>query len=187
MDNPRQDKVAVVAEVQARLQSAEAAILTEYRGMSVAQISRLRRQLRESGGEYKVYKNTLVRFAARNLQMELDDLLVGPTAIAFVDAKLDGSTGDIAGVAKTLRTFAREVPALVVKGGVLGTKAIGAEDARALADMPSREQILAQLAGLIEAPLSQVAGLLAAVPRDIAYAVQALVDRRKHEPEPEAA
>jgi large subunit ribosomal protein L10 len=187
MDNPREEKVAVVAEVQARLEAAEAAIITEYRGMTVAQISNLRRQLREAGGEYKVYKNTLVRFAARNLQMELDDLLVGPTAIAFVNAKDDGSAADLAGVAKALRSYSREVPALVVKGGVLGTRAIGAEDARALADMPTREQILAQIAGLIEAPLSQVAGLLAAVPRDIAYAVQALVDARGGEPEPEAA
>jgi large subunit ribosomal protein L10 len=141
-------------------------------------MSSLRRQLRASGGEYRVYKNTLVRIAANNLELGLDDLLVGPTAIAFVGAKLDGSDGDIAGVAKALRSYSREVPALIVKGGVLGRRAITAEDARNLADMPSREELLSQLAGLLEAPLSQVANLLEAPIRDIAYAVQALTDKQ---------
>jgi large subunit ribosomal protein L10 len=178
MDNPKPEKVEVVAEVQAKLASAEAAIITEYRGMTVAQMSGLRRQLRDQGGEYRVYKNTLVRIAANNLDIELDDLLVGPTAIAFVGAKADGSAGDIAAVAKALRGFAREVPALVIKGGVLGTRTIDAEGARALADLPSREQVLAQFAGLLEAPLSQLASLLAAPARDIVYAVQALIDKQ---------
>jgi len=178
MDNPRPEKVEVVAEVQAKLASAEAAIITEYRGMTVAQMSGLRRQLRDQGGEYRVYKNTLVRIAANNLDLELDELLVGPTAIAFIGAKADGSAGDIAGVAKALRGFSREVPALVIKGGVLGTRTIDADGARALADMPSREQVLAQFAGLLEAPLSQMASLLAAPARDIAYAVQALIDKQ---------
>lgn len=178
MDNPRPEKVAVVEEVQERLAAAEAAIITEYRGMTVAQMSGLRRQLRDQGGEYRVYKNTLVRIAAHNLDLELDELLVGPTAIAFVGTKADGAAGDIAAVAKTLRSFSRDVPALIVKGGVLGTRTIGAEDARALADMPSREQVLAQLAGLLEAPLSQMASLIEAPVRDIAYAVQALVDKQ---------
>lgn len=183
MDNPRPEKVAVVADVQARLGAAEAVILTEYRGMTVAQMSNLRRQLRELGGEYRVYKNTLVRFAARNLDIEIDELLIGPTALAIVGTKADGTAGDIAGVAKVLRSYARDVPALVVKGGVLGTTAIDADGARALADMPSREQVLSQIAGLFEAPLSQVAGLLDAVPRTFVYAVQALIDRQGGEPE----
>jgi large subunit ribosomal protein L10 len=178
MDNPRPEKVAVVTEVQEKLASAEAAIITEYRGMTVAQMSGLRRQLRDQGGEYCVYKNTLVRIAANNLELQLDELLVGPTAIAFVGTKPDGSAGDIAGVAKALRGFTRDVPALIIKGGVLGSRTISADDARALADMPSREQVLAQLAGLLEAPLSQLAGLLDAPLRDIAYAVQALVDKQ---------
>ena len=100
MDNPRPEKVAVVAEVQEKLAASEAAIITEYRGMTVAQMSGLRRQLRDQGGEYCVYKNTLVRIAANNLELQLDELLVGPTAIAFVGTKPDGSAGDIAGVAK---------------------------------------------------------------------------------------
>jgi large subunit ribosomal protein L10 len=189
VDNPRPEKVAIVNEVQERIAASDAVILTEYRGMTVGQISNLRRQLRESGGEYKVYKNTLVRFAARNLEIDIDALLTGPTAIAFIGAKADGSEGDIAGVAKTLRTYAREVPALVVKGGVLGRSAIDAEGARALADMPTRSQVLSQIAGLLQAPLTGLAGLLDAVPRTFLYAVQARIDQQGGEPagETEAA
>ena len=181
MENPRPEKVAVVEEVQGKLANSEAAIITEYRGMTVAQMSNLRRQMRDAGGEYCVYKNTLVRIAANNLELSLDELLVGPTAIAFVGAKADGSAGDIAAVANALRSFSRDVPALIVKGGVLGTRTIDAEDAKNLADMPSREQVLAQIAGLLEAPLSQMASLLEAPVRDIAYAVQALVDKQDGE------
>jgi large subunit ribosomal protein L10 len=183
VDNPRPEKVAIVREVQERLAAADAAILTEYRGLNVAQISRLRRQLRESGGEYKVYKNTLVRFAARNLDMDLDDLLTGPTAIAFIGRQADGTPGDPVGVAKTLRAYAREVPALVVKGGVMGTTPLSAEDARALADMPPREQVLAEIAGMLTAPAQQIAGLVDAAVRDVAYATRALIDRQGGEPE----
>ena len=85
MDNPRPEKVAVVDEVRERFESAEAALLTEYRGLDVAAMAELRRALRAAGGEYKIYKNTLVRFAARDLGLEIEDLLTGPTAIAFVD------------------------------------------------------------------------------------------------------
>lgn len=183
MDDPRPEKVAIVAEVQGRLDEAQAAILTEYRGMNVAQMTRLRRQLRESGGEYTVYKNTLVRFAARNLDIDIDDLLTGPTAIAFVNRKADGSPGDPVGVAKTLRTYAREVPALVVKGGVMGRSRLTADDARALADLPPRSQVLAEVAGLFTATAGQIAGLVDAAARDVVYAVQALVDSRGGAPD----
>ena len=115
MENPRPAKVAVVDEVRQRLSSSGAAILTEYRGLNVAEMARLRRSLREAGGQYKIYKNSLVRFAVRELGLEeLEQMLLGPTAIAFVD-------GDAAAVAKSLRDFSRTNPALVIKGGVLGT------------------------------------------------------------------
>jgi large subunit ribosomal protein L10 len=187
VDNPRPEKVAIVSEVQGKLASANTAILTEYRGMTVAQITRLRRQLRESGCEYKVYKNTLVRFAARKLEIDIDELLHGPTAIAFVDRKADGTPGDPVGVAKTLRSYSREVPALVVKGGVMGRSALSADDARALADMPSREQTLAEIAGLFTSPAQQIAGLVDAAVRDVLYAVQALIDKQGGAPEESAA
>ena len=172
MDNPRPAKVAVVDEVRQRLTSSDAAILTEYRGLNVAEMARLRRALREAGGNYKIYKNSLARFAVRELGLEeLEAMLLGPTAIAFVD-------GDAAAVAKALRDFSRTNPALVIKGGVLGTTVLSAADAGALAELPSRDQLLAQLAGAMAAPLQQLAGLLAAVPRNFAYGIRALAEKQ---------
>ena len=105
-----------------------------------------------SGGEYKIYKNTLVRFAARDLGLELDELLTGPTAIAFITEKPDGTPGDAVDVAKALRDFAKTNPSLVVKGGVLGTKPLTADEAQALAEVEPREVLLAKLAGALAAP-----------------------------------
>jgi large subunit ribosomal protein L10 len=171
LDNPRPEKVAVVDEVKDRLRSSSAAILTEYRGMKVGDLSTLRRSLRAQGGDYKIYKNTLVRFAVKDLGLdELESMLVGPTAIAFVD-------GDAVGVAKALRDYSRTNPLLVVKGGVLGESVLSAADAAALADIPPREVLLARFAGLLAAPLQQFAGLLQAVPRNFAYGLKALIDQ----------
>jgi large subunit ribosomal protein L10 len=172
MDNPRPEKVAVVDEVRERLTSSSAVLLTEYRGLKVSEIAELRRNLRTAGGDYKVYKNTLVRFAVRELGIEgVEELLVGPTALAFVE-------GDAAAVAKALRDYGRTNPALVLKGGVLGSKTLSADEAKALADLPSREVLLARLAGGLAAPLQQLAGLLQALPRNMAYGLQALVDQK---------
>jgi len=172
MENPRPAKVAVVNEVRDRLSSSDGAILTEYRGLNVSDLAALRRALREAGGQYKIYKNTLVRFAVRELGLnELEDMLLGPTAIAFVD-------GDAARVAKSLRDFARANPNLVIKGGILGTTVLSAKDAAALAELPSREQLLAQLAGAMAAPLQQLAGLLKALPQNFAYALRAVAEQQ---------
>jgi large subunit ribosomal protein L10 len=194
MENPRPEKVAVVDEVRERLGSSSAALLTEYRGLDVAAISDLRRALRAVGGEYKIYKNTLVRFAARDLGLELEDLLTGPTAIAFITERPDGTAGDAVDVAKALRDFARGNPSLVVKGGVLNTRPLSADEARALADVEPREVLLAKLAGLLAAPMVQFAGLLEALPRNFAYGLAALIDQKggvpdepAAAPEPEAA
>ena len=177
VDNPRPEKVAVVDEVKERLESADAAILTEYRGLTVKEIATLRRSLTDAGGDYKIYKNTLVRFAVRDKGIEgLEDLLVGPTAIAFVD-------GDAAAVAKALRDFARTNPNLVVKGGLLGTGVLTAAETTALAELPSREVLLARLAGGIAAPLQQFAGLLQALPRNMAYGLKALIEKGGGVPE----
>lgn len=180
MENPRPEKVAVVEEVRGKFSAASAAVLTEYRGLNVAAISQLRRQLREAGGEYKIYKNTLVRFATHDLGLEIDELLTGPTAITFIE-------GDAAAVAKALRDYARTNPALVVKGGLLGTKQLSADQIRALAELPSREVLLSQLAGAIAAPMQQFAGLLQALPRNFAYGLKALIEDRGGVPEPEVA
>ena len=130
MENPRPEKVAVVDEVRERFTSASAALLTEYRGLDVSALGELRRALREAGGDYKVYKNTLVRFAAREAGLEIEELLTGPTAIAFVGERPDGAPGDAVLVAKALRDFARTNPALVVKGGVMDDRSLSADDAR---------------------------------------------------------
>ncbi len=177
MENPRAEKVALVDEVRSRLSSSSAAILTEYRGLKVSELAGLRRALRQAGGEYKIYKNTLVRFAVRDLELAaLEPLVEGPTAIAFVD-------GDAATVAKALRDFARTNPHLVVKGGLLGQNVLSAADAGALADLPSRDRMLAQLAGAFAAPLQQFASLLQAAPQNLAYGLRALLDQRGGVPE----
>ena len=116
MDNPRAEKVAVVAEVREKLAGAQAALLADYRGLSVKDMSALRQSLAAAGPPCPVYKNTLVRFAARDLGIQdLEPLLTGPTAITFVD-------GDAAAAAKALRDFSRTNPLLIVKGGLLGDK-----------------------------------------------------------------
>ncbi len=171
MENPRPEKVAVVDEVRGKFADSDAALLTEYRGLTVKDLADLRSSIRENGGEYKVYKNTLVRFAVRELNLnDLEDQLTGPTAIAFVK-------GDAAAVAKSLRDFAKTNQNLVVKGAVLGDKALTAKEATALADLPSREVLLAQIAGLLAAPMSGFASLLQALPRNFAYGLKALVDQ----------
>jgi large subunit ribosomal protein L10 len=180
LENPRPEKVAVVDEVKERLGSSSAALLTEYRGLSVSALAQLRRQLRDAGGEMKVYKNTLVRFAARDLDLEIDELLTGPTAIAFVD-------GDPVNVAKALRDFAKTNPALVVKGGLLGDKPLSAAETQALADVEPREVLLAKLAGAMAAPMVQFAGLLQALPRNFAYGLKALIEQQGGAPEAPAA
>ena len=167
---PRSEKVAVVDEVKNRLSSSSAALLTEYRGLTVKDIATLRRALRDAGGEYKIYKNTLVRFAVQELGLtDLEGLLTGPTAITFVDT-------DAAAVAKALRDFGRTNPHLVVKGGLLGGNVLTPADANALAELPSRDVLLARIAGGLAAPLQQFAGLLQALPRNFAYGLKALID-----------
>ena len=171
MENPRPEKVAVVDEVKSRLRESDAAILTEYRGLTVKDLAQLRSSLREMGTEYKIYKNTLVRFAVRDLDLaDLEQSLTGPTAIAFVK-------GDAAAAAKSLRDFAKTNPKLVVKGGVLGDKLLSAEEAAALAELPSREVLLSQIAGLFAQPMQQFAGLLQALPRNFAYGLKALAEK----------
>jgi large subunit ribosomal protein L10 len=171
MDNPRPEKVAVVEEVREHFRNSDAAILTEYRGLKVKDLATLRRSLRPNGGEYKIYKNTLVTLAARDASLEdIEPMLRGPTGIAFVK-------GDAAAVAKALRDYARTNPLLVIKGGVLGEKVLSSSEATALAELPSREVLLAQLAGAFAAPLQQLGGLLQALPRNLAYGLAALRDK----------
>ncbi len=175
-------KAEVIEEITGKLRDADAAVLTEYRGLTVTQIAELRAALRPTGTEYKIYKNTLVRRAASDAGFgeQLEALLAGPVAVAFVK-------GDAASAAKALREFARATPALVVKGGVLGERSLSTGDVEALADLPSRDQLLSQIAGLFQAPLAQTAGVLEALLRDTVGLVGALIDKQGGAPETPAA
>jgi large subunit ribosomal protein L10 len=186
VENPRPEKVAVVDEVRERLENAEATVLTEYRGLNVPAMARLRDELRAAGGEVKIYKNTLVRFAARDLGLEIDDLLTGPTAIAFAPKGADGTPGDAVAIAKAVRRYAGENEALVIKGGLLGTTRLSTDEVKALADVAPREQLLSEIAGLFAAPMQQFAGLLDAVPRGFVYALNALIEKQGGAPAEDA-
>lgn len=171
----RPEKVAVVAEIRERLADADAAVLTEYRGLKVTQLAELRGSLRPAGTDFKIYKNTLARLAAEEAGLaELIPLLQGPTAIAFVK-------GDAVLAAKALRDFGKTHDALVVKGGLLGTDVLAASDISALAEVAPRDVLLARLAGGLQAPLVKAASLFGALQRKTAYAFQALIEKRASE------
>jgi large subunit ribosomal protein L10 len=171
MDNPRPEKVAVVEEVRGRFDASSAAVLTEYRGLGVSAMAELRRVLRVAGADYKVYKNTLVKLAVTGRQDQLLDLLSGPVGIAFV-------SGEISAVAKALRDYARANPALVLKGGLHGDGLLSAQELGALADLPSREVLLSRFAAGLAAPMQQLAGLMQALPRNLAYGLKQLLEQR---------
>ena len=175
----RPDKAAAVAELTDAFRESSAAVLTEYRGLTVAQLKELRRSL-AGNATYAVVKNTLTKIAAKQAGVDtLDPLLEGPSAIAFI-------TGDPVEVAKSIRDFGRNHPLLVVKGGVLDGKALSAEEVRKLADLESREVLLAKLAGAMKASLSQAVGLFAAPLSQAARLLAALEEQKRSEPQPAA-
>lgn len=177
MENPRPQKVQVIDEVKEKLSASNAVLVSEYRGLSVTELSTLRRNLRSSGGVYKVYKNTLVRRAASEAGYDFGDTLLGPTALTFAGDTPEGGRGDVVGVAKALKEFAKDSPNLVIKGGILDGQFLDAEAISALAEVEPREVLLAKLAGGLAAPMVQFAGLLQAIPRNFAYGLAALIDQ----------
>ena len=178
MENPRPDKAAVVTEVRNKLEGADAVLLTEYRGLTVGELATLRSALRPAGGEYKVYKNTLVRLAARELGIDIDDALTGPTALAFVSTKADGTAGDISTVAKAITEFAKSQPLLILKGGLLGEKVLDAAGVKALASLPTAPEIYSRLAGAVNGNARGLASVVSGVGRSLAYVLQAAIDAR---------
>lgn len=165
-------KAAVVEEIRAKLAGSDAALLTEYRGLTVTEIAGLRDVLRPTATEYKVFKNTLARRAAQEAGLdELIPMLEGPVAIAFIQ-------GDAVPAAKALRDYAKATPALQIKGGLLGPRILFVDDVEALADLPPRDILLARLAAGMQAPLTKAAGLFQAFTRNMAYGVKALIDLR---------
>jgi large subunit ribosomal protein L10 len=178
---PRPDKVAVVDEVSQSLTGSTATVLTEYRGLSVDDLAELRARLRESDASYRVVKNTLTRLAAREAGFDIpNDLLVGPTAITFC-------AGDPVAAAKVLRAFSKEHPGLVIKGGVLDGRVLDAAETTQLADLESREQLLARFAGLMQAIIAQPARLAQANLSKLARLFAALQDKKADEPQDVAA
>ena len=170
----RPDKVAAVGEIADEFRGASASVVTEYRGLSVAQLTALRRALGPDV-TYRVAKNTLVKRAAEDAGVDgLDALLTGPTAIAFV-------TGEPVDAAKALRDFARANQALVIKGGFMDGNALSVDEVNRIADLESREVLLAKLAGAMKGNLSKAAGLFAAPASQVARLAQALADKRAAE------
>lgn len=183
---PRPEKVEAVESIKNRLEAARAVFLTEYAGLSVKQQQDLRRGLRSGGAEYQVVKMTLARRAAAELEMEaIDELLVGPTALAYAN-------DDPVSAAKALKDFAKDNEQLVIKGGMLRGVFLPPEKIAELADIEPRDVLLAKIAGAAKAPLSNMAGLMAAFTRNAATVFAQLVEKRQdaapqaEEPEPQA-
>ena len=171
----RPEKVAVVDEVKDMFSSSSAAVLTEYRGLTVAELEQLRKELMSAGATYKIYKNTLVKRAIDGTSGEpLGSMLEGPNALAFCNS----DQSDISSVAKILKTFAGNNPNLVIKGGMHDGEVVTGEQLLDIAELPSRDVLLAQLASAMAAPLYRMASLLAAIPRNFAYGLKAVIDSR---------
>jgi large subunit ribosomal protein L10 len=171
----RAERQAAVAEIAEKFSTSSGALLTEYRGLTVGELKTLRRSLGENAN-YGVVKNTLTKIAAKQSGIEgFDDLLTGPTAIAFIK-------GDVVEAAKGLRDFAKANPNLVIKGGYLDGKAIDAAEVGKLADLESREVLLAKLAGAFTASLSQALYAFNALPSKTAQLAAALEAKAAEDP-----
>jgi large subunit ribosomal protein L10 len=169
------EKVAAVAELTERFQTSSGAVLANYRGLSVAQLAELRRAL-DGHANFAVVKNTLTKIAATEAGVadQLGDLLIGPSAIAFV-------RGDVVEAAKGLRAFARANPALEIKGGIIDGKAMTPAEIDRLADLESRDVLLAMLAGAMKASMARAAATMAALPTQMARLAAALEAKRAAE------
>lgn len=171
----RPEKAAKVTELSDKFSTSAAAVLTEYRGLTVKDLQKLRRSLGEDA-TYAVAKNTLTALAAKDAGIEgLDETLTGPTAIAFI-------SGDVATVTKGLRDFAKAHPSLAIKGGVMDGKILDATTVLKLADLESREVLLAKLAGALKANLSKAAYAFAAPASKLARVMGALETKAQDDP-----
>jgi large subunit ribosomal protein L10 len=158
----REEKVQTINEIATKLRESQTTVVADYRGLTVAQVTELRKQLREAGVEFKVYKNSLTRLAtAKENLTELDQYLTGPNAIAFC-------TTDVIAPAKVLAEFAKKNEKLEIKGGVIEGKVVGAEQIKALASLPSREGLLSMLLSVLQAPI-----------RNFALAVKAVAEQKE--------
>ncbi len=168
----KEAKGKVVSALAELLSSSKATFVADYRGMDVEAVNKLRGDLRQLGVDYRVAKNTLLRLAAKGTAAEcLNDCLQGPTAVAF-------TAEDVAGPAKILADLSRDSKFFEIKGGFMDGKLLSVEDIKALADLPSREVLLAKLLGSINAPATNFVGVLAAVPRSLVRVLAAIQDQK---------
>jgi len=168
-------KKQVVEEIKERLEKTQVAVLADYRGLNVAEVTELRAKLREAGVDFKVLKNTLTRLVANEVGLEgLDPYLEGPTAIAF-------GIDDPVVPAKVLSDYAKTHKALEIKAGILEKKVIDANGVKALADLPSREVLLAKVMGAMQSPLYGFAGSLQGLLRNLVYVLDAVKEKKAAE------
>lgn len=160
---PRPEKVTQVEGLEARLRKAAVVILTDFRGLTVGEITQLRGRLREAGAEYRVVKNRLLGIAVQSSGLPgLGKMLEGPTAVAF-------TSGDPVAVAKIIQDFSRQSRKLGIKGSIVSGQVYDEIKTRAMADLPGRQELLAMAVGSIAAPLSGLARALSALPRNLVY------------------
>lgn len=164
----REEKALVVAELKEKFGSAQAAVITDYRGLDVARVTKLRAKLREAGVEYKVIKNTLAKLAVQDTELsELQQHLQGPTAVAF-------SYNDPVAAAKIISEFAKDNKELEIKAGILEGKVIDLAGVKALADLPSREVLIAQVLAGIQAPITGFVNVMQGNVRNLVYVLEAI-------------
>lgn len=169
---PTVNKQEVVAEIKGRFSDSEAVLLIDYRGLTVKQLSTLRANIRETGGEMTIYKNSLTEIAMRELALpSMESLLEGPSAFVFV-------AGDPVATAKALATFAKENKALELKGGLVANRVIDEQGLVALSKLPSREELIAQLLGTMQNPLRGIATVCAGPMRGLATALDAIAKQK---------
>lgn len=164
MNKVKEAKQSLVSEITTKLQGSKSTVVVDYRGLTVAEVTDLRKQLREAGVEFKVYKNTLTRRAAEEANVEgLNEFLTGPNAIAF-------SSEDVVAPAKVLNAFAKTHEKLEIKAGVIEGKITTAEDVKAIAELPSREGLLSMLLSVLQAPI-----------RNLALATKAVAEQKEEQ------
>jgi len=162
---PTQEKVETIEDLKTRLRGVKTVLLTEYRGLSVAQLSELRKQLRSVSAEYKIVKNRLARLALSSDLSAVGTHLKGPTGMIL-------SREDAVAVAKTLHTFAKTNTALVIKAGYVEGQMLPPDGLKALADLPSKDALRSAIIGALQGPLAQLVGLLTAPQRDLVYVLE---------------
>ncbi|MDH7482588.1 MAG: 50S ribosomal protein L10 [Armatimonadota bacterium] len=169
---PKQEKVEAVSRLEEDIRSSSGLLLTDYRGLNVSEITDLRRKLREAGAEYKVVKNTLFKRAvAQTSGINLDELLEGPTAVAFIH-------NDPITAAKVLTDFMKEHKTLAIKGGYIEGQVYGAAQIEQLSKIPAKPVLYAQLLGSMQSPIVNLVGTLQGVVSNLVYTLQAVADKK---------